>query len=358
MYKFIFFTKTMYSEPPRIRHQLAKLLISFGNEVVFYQKPAFFHINNKSLLNQKELTNIELKQTKQLIHHQLRLIQPISWLNSLYELFEICKSIDAVDSTDIIVNFNYDYYFLRKIFKRNKIITIINDDFVAQSKFNQGKHVLKQLSKTVQMSDVTLTVSSSLYNQVKQFTENVDIFLPWSVQNYTTPVLDSPRKSILIWAHINERIDFNLISFLLKNNPDFNFHLVGPVAGNTSSLVKGLQSNFSNLLVFPPTDLEQLPLNEYFVSILPYRDDILSVKAVTAANKTFQLLSKGLPLITYGMPNYLEHDAIFKANTYIECSDFIDIAHNKFNELQPDIKELVNSNLGYQRYQQIISIIS
>ncbi len=55
MKRFIFFTKTMYDETPRIRHQLADLLTSYGHEVVFYQKPLFFFEKSKNLIISKEL---------------------------------------------------------------------------------------------------------------------------------------------------------------------------------------------------------------------------------------------------------------------------------------------------------------
>ncbi|MEO0579910.1 MAG: hypothetical protein AAFZ58_14575, partial [Pseudomonadota bacterium] len=37
--RFIFLTRTNWNEPPRIRHQLAELLVSEGHDVVFFQKP-------------------------------------------------------------------------------------------------------------------------------------------------------------------------------------------------------------------------------------------------------------------------------------------------------------------------------
>ncbi|MEJ6066320.1 hypothetical protein MT378_01000 [Psychrobacter sp. 16-Bac2893] len=357
MTKFIFFSKTMYSETPRIRHQLADLLVSYGHEVVFYQKPLFFFEHRNKLINQKISNNLTIKQTKQFLHHQLRLFGLLSYLNSSYEVQQITPSLGDIDESDVIINFNYDYDFLRNIFKKNKIITLINDDFVAQSKFNKGKHALQYLSNTVKMSDITLTVSYPLFAQASEFSKSVQMFLPWSKDKYSEPVKSS-RNTVLLWAHIDKRIDFELVEDMLSKNSKFFFHFVGPVSEENLILVSKLKERYSNLILYPASSLEDLPLNTYFSSIIPYKAGVLDIEAVTASNKTFQLLSKGLPLVTYGMPSFFEHESIFKAKSYKEFSGFINKAYEDFESLQPSIKELVNKQQPAQRYEQIMSIIN
>lgn len=347
----------MYSETPRIRHQVADLLVSYGHEVVFYQKPLFFFNNTKNLINQKVSDKFEVKQTKQLLHHQLRLFSWISLLNSSYEARQIMNSFDSIDDNDVIINFNYDYSFLRNIFKKNKIITLINDDFVAQSKFNKGKHTLQSLSNTIKMSDIILTVSYPLLNQASDFSKFVQMFLPWSKEKYSKPI-KSTRNAVLLWAHIDKRIDFDLIEDILSNNSKFFFHFVGPVSEENLIYVDKLKQKYNNLILYPASSLENLPLDSYFSSIIPYKAGVLDIEAVTASNKTFQLLSKGLPLVTYGMPSFFEHESIFKAESYKEFSSFIQKAHEQFYVLQPSIEKLIGDQQPAQRYEQIMSIIN
>lgn len=357
MTKFIFFSKTMYSETPRIRHQMADLLVSYGHEVIFYQKPLFFFENNNKLINQNISNNLEIKQTKQFLHHQLRLFGLLSYLNSSYEIEQIKSSLGDIDDNDVVINFNYDYSFLRNIFKKNKIITLINDDFVAQSKFNKGKHALQYLSNTVKMSDITLTVSYPLFNQASKFSKSVQMFLPWSKNKYSEPN-KSNRNAVLLWAHIDTRIDFDLVENMLSRNSKFFFHLVGPISKDNLIWVSKLKERYSNLVLYPTSSLEELSLSTYFASIIPYKAGVLDIEAVTASNKTFQLLSKGLPLITYGMPSFFEHESIFKAESYEEFSSFIHKAYESFEHLQPSIKKLVDKQQPAQRYEQIMSIIN
>lgn len=357
MIRFIFFSKTMLSETPRIRHQLADLLISYGHEVVFYQRPLFFFKKNKGLVKQQVTNMLEARQTKQLVHHQLRVFSWISKLNADYEVGQIKSSCSGFNESDVVINFNYDYFFLRKIFKSNKIITLINDDFVAQAKFNKGRHILKVLSKTAVISDAVLTVSYPLCNQSSFFSDNVQLFLPWSKEGFTQPV-QSERNTVLLWAHIDSRVDFKLIKYVLNNNKDCFFDFVGPVSKNNLDDISELVKEFSNLSLYSSCSLNDLPLDKYFASIIPYKAGFGDIEAVTASNKTFQLLAKGLPLVTHGMPYFLEHESIYKAKSYDEFSFFIKKAHEDFYKLQPSIEELVNEQQSAQRYAQIMSIVN
>ncbi len=357
MTRFIFFTKTMYDETPRIRHQLAELLTSYGHEVVFYQKPLFFFENSKKLINKKINEKLEIRQTKQLIHHQLRVHRFFSFVNSFYEANEIKKTFPGFDENDVVVNFNYDYFFLRRVFYKNKIITVINDDFVAQAKFNKGKHVLEAISNMVKVSNSVLTVSYPLYEQSKVFSDNVELFFPWSKDKYKYPE-KLEKNTILLWAHIDGRIDFDIIEYVLNKYKEYCLHLVGPVASFNELKLKDLVSKFDNLKLYSSTPLDELPLNDYFASIIPYKSGVADIEAVTASNKTFQLLSKALPLITHGMPSFYEHEAIFKCNSFDEVGKAIEYCHDNFYKMQPSIEKLVNAQQPADRYAQIMSIVN
>lgn len=357
MKRFVFFTKTMYDETPRIRHQLAELLTSYGHEVVFYQKPLFFFENTKKLINKRINEKLEIRQTKQLIHHQLRVHPIFSFINSCYEANKIKKSFMGFNENDVIVNFNYDYFFLRKVFYKNKIITVVNDDFVAQAKFNKGKHVLEAISNMVKSSNSVLTVSYPLYDQSKIFSDNVKMFFPWSKDKFKYPE-KTEKNSILLWAHIDGRIDFSIVESILKKYKDYRLDLVGPVTSTNELKLKDLVSKFDNLKLYSSTPLDELPLNNYFASIIPYKSGVADIEAVTASNKTFQLLSKALPLITHGMPSFYEHEAIFKCNNVSEIEKAVEYCHDNFYEMQPSIEKLVNAQQPADRYAQIMSIVN
>lgn len=356
--RFLLFSKTMHDESPRIRHQLADLLTSNGHFVIFYQRPAFIFNRSQNLVNKKINESLQILQTRQLIHHQLRVWRWIANLNAAYERQSISKSVGNITDGDVIINFNYDYYFLRRIFKNNKIITLINDDFVAQAKFFAGRHVDRALRATAQNSDAVLTVSTPLLQQSLHHTSRAELFLPWTVDSYERPKENLEKNAVLLWAHIDRRIDFNLLDFIVKNNPSYHFYLVGPIGVGCEEDIKKLVFSRNNIVQLESAGLAKLPLERFFCSIIPYRAGVGDIEAVTASNKTFQLMSKGLPLITYGMPHFLEHPAIFKAGSYQEFSDFLDVAKTRFWALQEQIAELIVKNRSDDRYAMIMNIVN
>jgi hypothetical protein len=149
--RFIFFTKTNWEETPRLRHQLAILLSSRGHTVVFFQRPSGPGLGAVGSPKATQ-EGIELIRTRQLIHHQLRCIAPLPTLNALYEARQIRGRVQgSLAQDDVIVNFNYDYYFLRTIFPKHSIISIFNDDFVAGARLSR-RQALLAVSRTARSS--------------------------------------------------------------------------------------------------------------------------------------------------------------------------------------------------------------
>lgn len=347
----------MYDETPRIRHQLANLLVKFGHKVIFYQKPDYFLSSSKKLINKKINDDVEIRQTKQLIHHQLRLFNLIAGINAKYEARQILSSLKDIQDEDIIVNFNYDYFFLRCLFPKNKIITLINDDFIAQAKFLKGAHVKEIMRETLINSDTNLTVSYPLFNQIKNLNCQVNLFFPWTENYYVRPNLYKKNKNIVIWASINSVIDFNLVIFLSAKLKDFNFYFVGPLDDSVKNTVSEL-CKADNIYYHKPVNLTELSgVSSFFMGLMPYRANVKSTEAVTMANKTFRLMSLGMPLVVHGMPNFFEHAAIFKSETYDEVVSNIQYCFDNFENLQDDISELISQNTDEVRYNQFIKYI-
>lgn len=341
------FTKSNWDEPPRIRHQFAKMLQKNGHEVIFYQKPGYLSYEN---LHHAE-KGMSLVRTVSLVHHQLRVSAILSFLNSLVEKKSIRLSLDGSFGSDIVVNFNYDYYFLRDVFPNNRIITVINDDFIAQAKFLNGRHAESALRRTCRMSDEVLCVSTPLCRQVRKWCEP-RLFLPWTTNKYEAP-RDVSRDSVILWAHINDRIDFELLRSLALRRPTVEFHIIGPVDGHVKEVVCSLVDENDNISLLLPASLEDINFDKYFSAIIPYKNDRKEIEAVTASNKTFQLLSKGMPLIVSGMPNFINSDVIFKTNGVCEFLEAIDSCQYNFSKMQASIEALVSSNIEKHRFSEI-----
>ena len=357
--KFIFFTKTLWPEPPRIRHQLASMLVKRGHKVIFFEAPSSFYEGHK--IDYKvdiKPVGLNLFRSRELFHHQLRVSPVLSWLNAAFEKGQIKKLLHSanLNGNEIIVNFNYDYVFLRDLFRDNKIVTIINDDFVAQARFFKGRHVLNALKKTCKDSDSVLTVSYPLVKQLVTFCDP-ELFFPWADNAYVNPK-DNNRSSVLLWASISNVIDFELLRNIVKNKYDTQFDVVGPLHSSVTLQLKKLCKTFDNVAYFDALPLSELHIDNYYAAILPYKAGVKAIEAVTLANKSLRLMSKGLPLVCHGMPYYYEHEAIHKCDALDSFIQALDFCKKEFVQLQPGIELFVKNNTEEIRYQQFLKIIN
>ncbi len=350
---FLFFTKTLWDEPPRLRHQLAKLLTDNGHQVYFFQKPVYFWQSAQASVSVEK--NITLFQSKQLIHHQLRLNRLIRYLNMKVEVFFLKQKMRKINTKNcVVINFNYDYYFLKTLYPKHQIITIINDDFVTPAKSFSLKQTKDVLSKTVQMSEEVLTVSTVLLTQLLPYCKPT-LFLPWSSQPYKVYDASKDKQALLVWAYFNARIDFDLIEKIAKEKPQYILYLVGP-KDKEIQLIMSRLSTLPNIKILPSKTLDSLPLGEFFAALIPYKKNIKAVEATTLANKSVQLMACGLPLVIQGMPHFYEHPAIFKPSS----NDFLstlETVREKWESLQESIQIFVKQHSRDDRYQQFVELI-
>lgn len=333
---------------------MANLLINYQHEVIFFQKPCYFWENKSTEMHSHCL--LQCLMTKQLIHHQLRLVEPLRYLNARYEVSSIKNKNIIIDEDDVIINFNYDYYFIREIYKKNKIITLINDDFIAQAKFLSGRHVANALEKTCKASDVVLAVSYPLIEQLSPWC-SPQLFLPWADVDYMEPTFNTSRNRVLLWAHIDGRIDFALLENAALLRKDIEFYIVGPQAKNIIDALKTLSKKCKNIIILPPQKLDELPLNTFFAATIPFKNNVKDIEAITASNKTFQIMARGLPLVTHGTPNFLDHTAIMKSSCLNDFLKGIDLCFNNYDQLQSSIKDLISNNQPKNRYLQLLSYL-
>lgn len=356
MGNYIVFSKSNWDEPPRLRHQLTNLLLNAGNEVIFVEKP-LFPWQRENRKPGVKAAGLRIFSTRQIFHHQLRIFPFMSRVNNCAEILSIKASLPLKACKDfVVINFNYDYYFLRAIFPNNKIITVVNDDFVAQAKLSGKARVRKALARTCKISDAVLAVSYPLMRQLSDWC-SPKLFFPWSDDPYRTPNINLHRDSVLIWASINGIIDFQLLAAVSRRLPAVNFYLVGPLAPASKSIVLKLCNASRNVFYLPPSTLEDLPVDNFFAGLMPYKAGVPSTEAVTLANKSLRLMSKGLPLIVHGMPNFMESEVIFSCSGEQEMAEKIELCLRDFSKMQEPIKKLVGLHGSSDRYNEFLKIL-
>lgn len=362
--RFIFFTKTDWAEPPRLRHQMARLLASNGHNVVFFQKPRNIFTGSCSKVNlAPSVNNIEFVRTDDLFHHKLRVNKFIGSLNASFEIQQIKKIMTTVrgGEDDVLMNFNFDYYFLRKIFPKNKIVTIINDNFWCRAIFGYSTPLKNALIATCKNSDLVFAVSEPLIEELSEFCDP-HLVLPWSEKRYLFPNLNSARNQLLFWGYINDRLNFDYIERLVngikERKIDVVLRFVGPVQANIDRRFRQMVGD-KHVLFEPAVDIQFLNTENVLAALIPYIEGNEADDATTVPNKAFPMLANGLPLLITGMPRFIDRPFVFRLGQNVDddvC--LIKKMPTMFSCLQPSIQDFLNGNNPSDRYKQIISLIS
>jgi hypothetical protein len=358
--RFIFLTKTCWEEPPRIRHQLAQLLGNAGYEVLFFEKPA--GVGQPLPAPRKGAQHITVAQHHELIHHKLRLMPVVHRLNAAVVRRSLQRVLAKTDfgSDAVVVNFNYDYWFLRDLFPRQRVFTLINDDFISTALFGITAPLRWALVRTCRASDHVLTVSEPLQEQLAGFC-TPRLFLPWADRCYVAPAQDAQRDLLLFWGFINNKIDFNLLQRvcrgLLDQGAACKVMLAGPVEGGVENQLRALGA-LPNVIVAAATPLDALPLPRVLAALIPYRCGVPEIEAIALPNKALQLLARGLPLLVTGMPNFIQAPFVFRLDGTESPAAVVEHITSRFTALQPSIESCVVENAGDARLRQFLELVA
>ena len=100
-------------------------------------------------------------------------------------------------------------------------------------------------------------------------------------------------------------------------------------------------------------------LDDVFCSLIPYSEKIKGVDAVTVSNRTIQLLSFGIPIITKEMKfSLIKKNVILSYDTKDQLYKNLKETKLKFYDFQKDIKNFVEENSETIRYKQFMKIIN
>ena len=357
MSRFLFFTKTFWNEPPRLRHQIARLLVADGHRVEFAEHP-YWPGRDRAPGTSAE-AGIGLFRHGELVHHKLRVSPPLRALNAAWTRRSIRKSIGALGTgpDDVIVNFNYEYYFLRDVFPSNPIVTVINDDFITSAPSPLQPSLEHAQRLTCRMSDAVLTPSVALQEQLAAYCEP-ELFLPWADIEYRPPAPSTERDLLVYWGAMGRRVDYDLVDSLAqrlaKEEPQVRILFVGPALAGFEA--HPTLTKHPNLRHVGQATLDELPLDRAIGGIIPYRSGVPDIDVVVLPNKALQLMARGIPLLVSGMPRFIE-------GPYVERLDrgdpvaAIRRVRDGFARLQAPMRELVEHNGAGPRIVQLRRIV-
>jgi hypothetical protein len=348
MSDFLLLTHSLWAEPPRLRHQVARLLLDAGHRVRFAERSQPF-LGSRVPSSAAELPpRLELAHTRRLLHHQLRALPMLHRANAAILAPQVARLADGLDRSGLtVVNFNYDYFFVRRALPGQRIVTIINDDFEAMSRLPFRRHITWALRRTCEASDVVLAVSAPLVRRLRQWVD-ARLFMPWAEHPYRRPGGDMARRTKLVfWGFVDWRLDWDVLrrlsAHLAERGPEWEVWLVGPLAEKDRPVIAPSLAACPNIRVMEPRDLDQLPLDEVLAAVIPYvREE--ATDAVTVSNKTMRLLSRGLPIVISGMPEFLQAPFIVRLDAGRPMSEVVDACIGSFMGWQVDIERCIAEN--------------
>ncbi|MFM7311868.1 MAG: glycosyltransferase, partial [Cyanobium sp.] len=292
--RILILTRTDWAEPPRLRHQLTQLLLDAGYRPTFVQKPAcVLPVSRPCRPPAAAVPGLTLLSAQELLHHQLRLVPGLHHLNAWFARRDLRHRLRSIGQhpPDLIINFNYDAFWLRSFCPGRPIITIINDDFESLSRLPVRRHLTWVLQRTCAMSTRVLTVSEMLRQRLARWCEP-ELFLPWAADAYRPPVPSGERRVLLFWGYVNERLDVAALQASLPELEAAGLRLrfVGPCDANGRQLQR-LLGDSSAVEWRPACPFDALDTSDCLAALIPYRLDCPGVEAIQLSNKALQLLS-------------------------------------------------------------------
>lgn len=368
---FLLFTNTEWDEPPRIRHQIARLLSLQGHRVIFFEKPRWIGVDFLRMFrgaDREVEERILICKLSFLIHHQLLVCPLLEWINSWFVRFlcrnKLKKLKSEIGDECCWVNFNYFYTWLGSLKpSKDRLMFFVNDDFekLARSRFVDVSGSLRICTRD---SDVVMAVSPYLCERLANTSgKNARLFLPWAPDSYIGPqsgVICS-RKVALFYGYINERLDFvaieNALRWFEAQKSRIQLRFVGPLSASVAKRIRRLSMSpnfeYAGVIAF-----NELDLADCFCALNTYEPSSPGVSACYISNKSFQLLARGLPLVVSALPNFVSDSFVFR---YEQSESGLQAAilkcHRYFYEVQPDIERFVNRNQAHQRYKELMSFL-
>ena len=355
---FVLVTHTRWSETPRIRHQIARLIATAGHRVLFVER-AEGPLRRLDPGAREVEPRIFLTRTKRLMHHQLRLVAPLDWANAAVVRRGLTSQVRASgfapDST--IINFTHDYDFLRPDFPDSEIITVIHDDFEAQARIPGFGHVTRMLASTCRSSHRVLALSNVLCQRLRTWSP-AELFYPWSTLPYRAPHGEVGAKdTLLFWGFFGSGLDTEAVRRIAERlqttHPDMRIMLVGPTQApcNRERIVAPVQG-LRNVIIQDATPLDKLPLDRVLAALIPYRRKG-DMDAVELPNKALQLLAHGLPIVKTGMPNAVPAPFIMSIDDEQALDAAMARCRSEFLAWQPQIRDFLAEHSAAARLKAL-----
>lgn len=281
--------------------------------------------------------------------------------------FFLCSSVQLlrkIKNPWIYMYWTVNMYYL-DFFKEYKLIYDFIDKIEIQTFYNSK--MLKEHYKSLEIADIVLASSSSLLNEIitcrpdtllipnavfeKDFIINKDAKTPEDISD----ILNQGKPILGYYGIFSKwKIDYELIQFISKRLPDFNFIMIGP--DYDQSIQNFNWNEFPNLYFLGKKTYPELPNYARFfdVALLPFL--VNDITNAISPVKLFEYLAMNLPVVSTNIAECRKYKSVLIASDYEDYLKKIKIAiplkHN--SDYQEVIKQEIAINNWDYHCQKIL----
>ncbi len=253
--------------------------------------------------------------------------------------------------------YNPNFSNLLMALKNPQVVYHATEDYFSPE-FHHDYSFIRKVKEIVSMSCLVVAVSDGVAESILKntSTSNKLIVAPNGCDFETwSACKDVPKKRAVVYqGGINKKLDFELLEFIVDDNPETEFVFYGMV----NSIVKGWDKLLSKKNVvfkgkFPIEDLVK-EVSSYKVGIIPFLKTDLMVKR-SLPLKFYEYLSAGLDVVSISidsLPKSLYHSA----DTYKDFSDEIKKALAR--TLSPEVIESNLQSCKKSDYSSAFNLVS
>lgn len=230
---------------------------------------------------------------------------------------------------------------------------------------NWKRFVYRLTEIHISNSDIVLAVNFHLKEKAKKLNQKVFLLPNAASENVLSfyPTTNEEKSTVIGYmGRINDRIDFELVEFIVKRYPQYKVEFLGGIeAGATSYTYNWIErlKKYSNIFFLPPVSSEKVAehIKRWKVAIIPFIINPLT-QGISPL-KLYEYCAIGLPVVTVDIPGvYPLKEIIYIAKNPDDFVEKIKIAIEENDKNKGIRKELIQKKHTWKkRCEEFIKIV-
>jgi teichuronic acid biosynthesis glycosyltransferase TuaH len=332
----------------------------------------------KNIIRGKKTSDIVFGDLTSVCYRDKSKLTVYSTIDSLFSWKTVAREIMKIKqrlNLSNIVLWSYNPMFTEFIDRLNDELFVFDtvDNWMEHSEYVKlcgRKKLLKNYKIIAAKADYIFTVSPNLnefYRELNRETNVYNIANGVDYEHFNDPELIKRKNSLseikqpiigYVGTLTHNRVDFDLVEYLAKNNPDKKIVMAGPIWADCVARVNELKK-YDNLIFPGRIEWVDMPsfLNEFDVAIIPHRNN--SFILFTNPMKLYDYLACGLPVVTTPHPGLEKFKAVISLeNDYHGFNDAVILSLGKKSAAQIEERQAVAREHSWKkRVDEMLNII-